>query len=907
MHLFKKILKILSFIIIGVVLLILVVNIFIDPIVKNYLENQINKADEGQYSARIDHVDISLLRGNFIVNGISLQTDTASARENKTPIINLKASEISVKGVSWLRYLFSNKLQLDRISFLDLNAQAKVRTTDTADTTKPFKWEHLDIYPLIKEQVDRVRLNDLRFSNINFTLINIESNDSLIFNAEEFNLKSDDILIAADMVFSDARAFYASKIDIQGKDVKINRVGRDQWRTELTLIEVDTRESDLGIHSEKVFFLKEGSNINDTVFFASFAEFKLNDLNMNRVQEDSVAKLSNVVLNEMIVINNFDVKKEDVEEADKRNIGFDVTEFTLGDNLPELLDRIIIDKIVLENINYKEQEHLVVEKFNFTANEIIVDNKPAFADNRFLHAKQFEVSIEKTSYLERKRLIQVGINNFIIDIEGGLGNLQIERLSANHLENNPGELYAEAALDGFAIIGLDTRDFEEKKFSIDSIALQNPELFIDLGGGNKNTEQNSKTSALDLYPAIKDVFKEVHINKIALIEGDFSITGMQGNKNVALFPAVYVQLSNVFIAEGTAFAGGRILHADDIAVRMERIFYPFPDNVHHINLNLLRMSTREKFLKAYGLSYDYNRNFKKILEGAESNQVFSLSNDLFLINNLDYESLAMKRGFFTGSIKVEGLNVEVFKDNHFPAEESEEESYPTPQQMIKDIELPIYLGELSLKNARILFEELAEGGEVPGKFTIEDLNLNIKNLTNVDNIINDRPEITISVNGLLMGDGYFETKMVIPMHDDTQQVKIAGKVDTLDLTELNRYTEFTTRFGIESGTIYKILWDFEAGKEQAVGKFGLSYEDLNVQLSEEDTPAPAGTLYQIGAYLANALVLDSDIAEAKSNPPKTAEFEREKDEEESFIEHYIASLMAGFIEIMGFPLSIIDP
>lgn len=273
------------------------------------------------------------------------------------------------------------------------------------------------------------------------------------------------------------------------------------------------------------------------------------------------------------------------------------------------------------------------------------------------------------------------------------------------------------------------------------------------------------------------------------------------------------------------------------------------------------MSTREKSLKADGLSYDYNQNLKSILEESGGNQTIRLNNNHFSIENLEYSSLLKEEGFFAGSITSEGLKVEMFKDNHYPEEESEENeesqgSHPVHQLMIKDIEMPVSLGSVSVNKATLVYEELAEGGEEPGKFTLDDLNLEIKHFTNVDSIIQNNPETEIIFNALLMDDGYIETEIVVPMHDEEQPVKITGKVDTLDLTKLNRFTEYISLFGVESGMLYAMLWDFEAGKEQANGKFGLSYEDLNIQLSESESPEPAGPLYQIGAYLANALVLD---------------------------------------------------
>ncbi|WP_373495427.1 hypothetical protein, partial [Aquiflexum sp.] len=321
MKLFKKIIKILGFIVVGIVTLFIIASIIIDPFMRDFLEKEINMADKGQYSAKIDRVNVSIIRGNFIVEGIHLVTDTVKARENETPVIELDAKEISVEGVSWLNFLLTNNLQLNRVSLLDLVLEAKVRTVpeDTEDTG-PFKWEDLNIYPMIKDQIDRVRLSDLRFGNIDLKLINVESADTLKFNAEDFNLFSDDILIDADRVFTDGRAFFASEIDIQGRNVTVDRVGSPQFQIFLELIEFETRESEFSMLSENARFFKQGESAQDTVLFASAQEFVFTDLNMNRVQEDSVANVNRIFLGHLTLINNMDMDDEEAgpsaEEVD---------------------------------------------------------------------------------------------------------------------------------------------------------------------------------------------------------------------------------------------------------------------------------------------------------------------------------------------------------------------------------------------------------------------------------------------------------------------------------------------------------------------------------------------------------------------------------------------------------------
>ncbi|WP_143960934.1 AsmA family protein [Litoribacter populi] len=1282
MSILRKTLKIVGFILVGIMLLLLVAGIIIDPIAKNMMVDQINEADQGQYSAQIDNVNISLLWGNVVVNGVRIQTDTAVARENETPVIDFQAKELSIRGLSYFNYLLRDKVDVGEIAMLDLVVEAKVRTVgdDDDEDAGPFRWEDLDIYPMIKDQVDRVRLRDITFGNIDLTLINIDTDDTLFFDAEQFHVNTDDILIDADRVFTDGRAFFASRIDIDGKDIHVIRSGLNPYEIGLGVIEFETRESDFGMLSENAYFFKKGTSPQDTVFFALAEKFDVNELDLNRVQEDSVASIQSILLDGMRVINNMEVEEEEVKQGQEQTPDINLGEFTLGDFLPELLDKVKITTISLQNIDFRQKEDIEVWGIGFESRDMVIDKVPAFRNERFLHAEEFKFSIDTLSFYEPDQMMHLGFSDLKLDIENGVGDFGLNNIQAKYTERKQGELFAQAKLSGFNITGIDTRELYERIFAIDSISIEYPQLYVDMGGMANEGEQNAETPQeeidLDFYPAIEEYLREFRINKIALIEANISVDGLEENGETARLPAVYAQVSDLHIAEGNAFAGSRFMHADDIALRLERIDFPLPEDAHRIELDLFRMSTREGFIRANGFKYghggdheevldegdmdqvftitnkyfsienlsfsrlmkdefiagsinlnglgveifgeipeavkeaseeaakeaekeienmdlmeiseysmlgvlpegmkrlaigrisledinlqqedlvklkgfgfsveefvvdqrpafaenrflhtkaleltidslnyiepvediqfaledfkfaidngkgefgihnikakhkedhdgdmeleaevdafkitgintqelmdrkfsidsisidypkiiadlggmgeendeaetdeedmdldfypaikdyldelqiyhfalkeadislaglsddmemlgqlpminlrvtdikiaegtafqnskilhaddialrmedidmplpdnvhrvkldlldistgerylqadgflyDYNENYPKIMEGPETNMVFKARNEKFLIEGLDFSQAMSLEGVFADAITIDGLDVGVFLDNNFPAEESEEELPATIQKLIMDIEMPIYLGDFTLNNGHITYEELAEGGEVPGKFTLEELFVNMDNVTNVDEKIAENSETRINLDAHVMGEGHFQAQLSIPMHDEYAKARFSGDIDSLNLVALNRYTEYTSLFGFESGMIYTLRWDFNAGNDHAAGIFGLSYENLSIQLSESDSPDPAGVIFQIGAYLANALVLDEDKSEDKSDPPKKVDFDRQKEEDESFIDHYIASLMAGFIEIMGFPLNIIDP
>lgn len=903
----KTFLKITGFVVVGILLLILIVSLAAGPLARNYLEDQINQAGKGQYTATIDRVRISLLGGNFSIHGLRLHTDTLLARQDEAPVISLEAGELSAEGVSWLDFLMTDTLQMRRVSLQDIDIKALVRLTDTVEESPPFRWEDLDIYPMINDYVDRLRLNDLQLRDISLSMVNVETRDTLLFNARQFYMHSDNILVDANTAFSSLRTFYATGIDVQGLEVEVSRYGQQQFHANFHEIEFQTRENLFGMRLINATFLQQTQENLDTMLFGHAPRFVLTDLDMNQLTQDSIAHISLIMINDLRVWNNLELDlqevEEEIEEADKKSPGIDLSQFTMGDELPEMAGQLIIDNISIRNMNYRQMDDLKAHGIDFQLKELRIDQDPAFSDERFLHAMELGITIDSISVSEKKQDMELRLARLDFSMRQGSGSFIAENIE---LRQDPGEMLAGISASRLGITGIDTRQITSKILGIDSIALDQASMVLNLENGPDQEVDEPEEIPIDLYPVISGQLQRLNIRKIALVEADLQV-GLPDFEDPIHLPRVYVQLTDMDITENTAFEGQRVLHAADVALRLENTALKLPDNEYEVQLDLLSLSTSRKNIDLEGFSYSYATDYVDILESPEVNQVYRVKGQQLRIRNLEFEPLVRQEGFFASEISLEGLDVEIYQDHHFPPEETEDTLPATPQQMIRDVELPVYLGQLSVSGGRLVFVEMQEGGEEPGTFILDDFTLEIENLTNVDNIIEPELETVIQFNGFIMGEGYLAVNMVMPMHGEQMPVRIWGYLDTLDLTTLNEYTEYTSMFGFESGVIYTMHWDFEAGDELADGSFGLSYEDLSIRLTEDPGPEPAGTIYQIIEYLANALVLDESMAERPAEPMEIAEFERQMDEEESFVEHYIMSLMAGFIELMGFPLSLIDP
>ena len=921
MHTLKKVGKIFLYIILGLVILLFVAGLFIDPIAKRIMIKQVDKAAGGQYSLALDDVDISILAGNVSLTGVVLETDTTDP--DVPPMAFLKADEITVKGVSWLTYLLDSRLSMDRVYFNKLNVQLLARTIDSTQQQtkeeKPFRLQQLDIYPAIKEQVDRFHLKDLTLDDISLTLVNLSSQDTLLFRSKELNLKSDDILIDADKLITDNRAFYTTEMDFAGKEVSVIRNGSKSLVVEADYIKFETLNDQIGLLTQGVNYLQTDTLKIDTLMSVAFKEFLVSSPGMKKIQEDSVARIEKISMDNITIVNNFPADPDTslTSSAPKQQQQQSLAKMSMGGSLPEFIRRVELKELDLNSISYHQGTSVLLKGANLNADNMVIDQNSAFSSNRFFHAQAMESSFNSLAVSLGQDSVYLTVADFEFFIEDGIGRLGIEEIKLKPAEKGTSAMWVDAELGAFSITGINTTSIvPDNKLVIDSIAFATPKVAFHLPQQQSGSQAKSSSSAknkgsqsqptdLSLYPVIEGMLESLYVRKFALVDGQIKALGL--TKDLAdevLIPNIYLQISDVLIAKGTAFSEDRVLHSDDIALRVENIFVPM-DGLYTAKLDLFRLSTSEKFVEARKFLFDYTGEDGTIPIKADTNFIISVKNDHLLVDQIDWQDLIHQQKVNIGLIRTEGLDLFFFSDENKGSSSknssssksaSETPGASMPQKAIKQIDMPLYIGKFELDRGKITYKELAKGAEEAGEAKVTDISVTAANITNIPWRLRRDPILPIEISGKLMGSGDFYTDIRMDMVSDSSLVTFTGQLDTFQITKMNQFTEYTSRIGFESGKIYTLGWDIEADEELAKGTLKMSYDNLDIRISESNNPNTSGILKNVGSFLANKLVLESDVAESSKKPEK-AEFEEER-EGEDFPTYLIQGLVSGFMELM---------
>ncbi len=915
MNILKKAGKILLYILAGLLVLLFIAGLFLDPIAKDLLEKQVSKAAKGQYTLALNDLDVSILQGDVQLTGVRLDTDSTSSAA--PPIVFLRADEITIDGVAWLTYLLDEKLLVDRVFLDNLNVRLFAKTVqqnkqDTSSKSGPFKLDQLDIYPVIKQNIDRLHLKDLGLTEISFTLVNTSSQDTLRFNASELNFQSDNILVDADKLITDSRALYSTAINLKTKDVEVVRSGNKKMTAEADLIQFVTEEDIMSFQTKKLAFLRSSLNSKDTLLFAGFNNFEVRKLDLNKIQEENTAELEEISLHQLNLVNHMppapgaaQQQQQDTVQASGQKTS--LAELSLGEFLPEFIERVKLHKFAITNAFVKQGDSIKVENANFEAGNILINEQSAFAGNRVLHAQGIESYIDLVAASVGNPTLNLTLSDFRINIEDGVGQLGFEELQAVPKDKPAGKKWFKAAVGPFAVVDINMKNLLKRELSIDSIGIQSPVFLVNIpatkSDSQQKTSRNERQSAAftppNLYPLIAPFLDRLHLRKLAVIKAEIKLEEEQEGKFIAQIPAAYLQLRDVLIAEGTAYENGRVLHTEDIALRVEDILYPMPDSIYTAKLGLFRLSTFEKFMEAKDFRISHRGNGAKVSDSLKTRMVFELQHDMLRMDGIRFSRMIREEGVFIETIKSRGLEAHFFQNSNYPIKgKTILEMIPAmPQQLLEELKMPLYVGSFDLGSGKIIYEQLPSGADTAGVLEVTDFFVNAKNVTNLQYRLRRNPEVLLGLGGKLMGSGPFQTELVIHMLSDSSLVQITGDVDTLDMTTLNRYTNYTTPLAFSSGKLYQMKWDIAADAEIAKGSLLMSYEDLTIKLSEAKSSDTTGIFKDIGSFLINNLALETDVPAENPKEPEKAEISNEN-EKKNFVNYYVTSLVDGLKDIV---------
>jgi len=309
------------------------------------------------------------------------------------------------------------------------------------------------------------------------------------------------------------------------------------------------------------------------------------------------------------------------------------------------------------------------------------------------------------------------------------------------------------------------------------------------------------------------------------------------------------------------------------------------DSIFNLSLKSMDLSYANKSIKLESLAFKPNLSQAELLKREKYQKAqFAFSAGSISMENVNFDTLIYKRKVYIDELKVDKVNVSLFKDKTKPLDRKRFPQYLG--QKIMAIPLPILVKSVKVSGAGFVNVERKEDGKY-AKVSIQRGSLTATNITNLPM----KDLLTLNLSGFV--ENKAPVSLVAAFSYQKPQFTISCKVGKFNLPDLNSLLAAYTPAFIKKGTADEITFSGIVDRTTARGTMKFLYHNLDIDLKIADKKWQNSVV----AFAANTYLSTNNPPSAGS-PPKVVKYEAKRDLNKGGFNPVLRSFLSGMKETM---------
>lgn len=715
------------------------------------------------YKVVLKDFNLSLLKGNLTVN--DLEITTKNPKDQHITQINGKIKNLNITDVNIWKAVFSKTYHADQFTLTDSDIRIKLAA-------------------LKKDQKPSNKKINLRINNIALNNVNADVENGLgktVFKGQNINVNLKDIKQSADGNKIPI-AFSEFKIDAENVQIGINEF------YEINAKKIDAANKTLQLvqfHLKPIQAVAQYNSKN--VFDLSTQNLSAKDFN---ISQDSL-----IVSDITFTQPDLKVYSTGKNTVDKSNNSKEI-DLKIG------LKNITFQKGKINVFQVNKEKTASVENFNFKMSDIVFDKNTVKEKIPFRFTKH-DIEAEniyfKADQLQAVKIKSIASRNANITIDG----FQVLALGKSSTKD-----VFSVSTDQIKILNNKSRYIGQKlDIKLDGIEVNNPS--VQITSATKNKKKTQKDTTPPPFTA--------HIGFIRINNGKVS----QKKQNIEK-----LAVEKLDIKVDKVFSNTELFKKD----------IPFKTEKNYVDAKNIRLDAGKYYylkvaeIKSTGKNTDISEfNYLPKYSRAGFSKVIAKESDLYTIkvkkiNIKDHNTqLGKNSSIDLCKISIDGLHCNIYHDLAPPDDIAVRYLF---SKKLRDVKIPLFIKEISIKNSDLEYEEDAEKSNIPGKLTFNNFQALITNINNAK--IKGRPTI-INTDASFDFYGKAETKVnwKFDVKDLADKFTIKGDVQKLSADNVNLFVRPYLNITLD-GNIDYLKFDYYGSQDGIAGKFYFKYNDMYV-------------------------------------------------------------------------------
>jgi hypothetical protein len=328
-----------------------------------------------------------------------------------------------------------------------------------------------------------------------------------------------------------------------------------------------------------------------------------------------------------------------------------------------------------------------------------------------------------------------------------------------------------------------------------------------------------------------------------------------------------------------------IFSYNDFSTGLKNLDINTGDSIFNISLKSMELSYLKKSINLAGFAFKPNLSQAEMLKREKYQKAqFSFAVGSINLVNVNFDTLVFRRKVFVDEIKIEKVDVSLFKDKMKPLDRKKFPVYLG--QKITAIPLPVNIKNIKASGVTLVNVERKEDGKY-AKVQIQRGSLEAKNITNLPT----KDMITVNLSGFV--ENKAPISLVAVFSYQKPQFTINCKVGKFNLPDLNQLLAAYTPAKIKKGVVDAITFSGVVTRTHASGTMKFLYHDLDVDLKI----AEKKWQNDVVAFAANTY-LSTNNPPSAGMPPKVVNYDAVRDLNKGGFNPIIRSFLSGMKETM---------
>jgi hypothetical protein len=260
------------------------------------------------------------------------------------------------------------------------------------------------------------------------------------------------------------------------------------------------------------------------------------------------------------------------------------------------------------------------------------------------------------------------------------------------------------------------------------------------------------------------------------------------------------------------------------------------------------------------------------------------------IDGLDVARYEMDSSFIAQSITVAAPVLTVYRDKAPPINPNRKDKL-LPVDMIKNMNLPVAVEEISIKDGLIVYGERNGKSRKEGTFFLTNLDGKVSNIKNSNFTADDSLRLQLSAD--LLNAAGLSLTLAQSYQDTLSGFLLQAQIAGTDLAILNPVLAPLSNVKIASGTLDSLSFRAVGRQDVALGEMQMFYKKLRIRLIKGGDPEISTFLQDVASVLANAFVIK------RNNNNRMGVMYFKHLPKQSFVNYIIKTTVSGIASSVG--------